>query len=144
MEKSNYTKDFLGEKITITKLGFDWNRNTQDEIGIYKNTFKNINNNNENNKTVNIFGIKSAQEDEYTVVSVLSERILIKSNAICFVTEVSAKEALSEFGIFKSRGLSGLTLSMEQLQEYDIPVFNDIVDSVTINLGDVSKTFLVK
>jgi len=144
MEKSNYTKDFLGEKITITKLGFDWNRNTQDEIGYYKNTFKNINNDDENNKTVNIFGIKSAQEDEYTVVSVLSERILIKSNAICFVTEVSAKEALSEFGRFKSRGLSGLTLSMEQLQEYDIPVFNDIVDSVTINLGDVSKTFLVK
>lgn len=136
------TDDKIGKKISIRKLGFDWNRDLSEQIESYKNDFFAFNRLNDNYKTVDIYGIRDYCNN-FSIVGIESQNILLKNNAICMIEEISPSDALNYFAE-SSTGLSSINVTEEELSEHDIRIFDEFLDSITISIGNESRTFLVQ
>ena len=119
-------------KVEITRLGFDWNLDFDQQVKIKKDNFDKQNQSNTTLEKRKMFAIESSP-GEFTPVVVATKNIQINYDYVITSEEVTPMEALEEGLIGRTNGLSSYCLDNDGVINSDIPIYNRTFNKVVMS-----------
>jgi len=126
-------------KVEITRLGFDWNLDFDQQVKNRRDDFDKQSQSNTTLEKRKMFAIESSP-GEFTPVVVATKNIQINYDYVITSEEVTPMEALEAGLVGRTNGLSGYCLDHEGVINADIPIYNRTFNKVVLS----DQVFLVE
>ena len=119
-------------KVEITRLGFDWNLDFDQQVKTKKDSFNKQNQSDTTLEKRKMFAIESSP-GEFTPVVVATKNIQINYDYVITSEEVTPMEALEAGLVGRTNGLSGYCLDHDGVIDADIPIYDRNFDKVVMS-----------